>query len=92
MDKSPSSFSLCTIRTGCTAMVDCVHRERWSDTKRSTFTDRRNIRFGITAAIILAYSRAYATFHQANSTKANHTDSLDGAHLLRQCGNYLVHS
>lgn len=87
MDKSPAGLSLCTVRTGRIAMANCVHRKRWFDTKRSATADRWYICIGIITTIILAYTAAYASFHQTNTTKAHHTDSLDGANLLRQCGN-----
>lgn len=87
MDKSPSSFDLCTTCAVCITMANCVHRKRWPDTKRSTVVDRWHICHSIVATIILAHTAAHAAFHQTNSTKANHTDSLDGPDLFVQCGN-----
>lgn len=67
-------------------MAHCLHHKRWFHTKRSAFADRRNIRSGFIATFMLAHTTAHVAFHQTNSTKANHTNSLDGTHLLRQCG------
>lgn len=69
-------------------MVDCLHSERWIHKKRSTAPGRWAVRVGIGAIVYMAYITTYAPFYQANSPKANHTDSLDGAHLLWQCGQF----
>lgn len=87
MDKSHNGLSLCAVCNSSIAMAHHLYRRRWFDPKRSAPADRWHICFGIITTLVLAYTAAYATFHQTHSTKANHTDSLDGAHLLVQCGN-----
>lgn len=69
-------------------MVDCIHRKRWFHAKRSTDFGWRSVCIDIRATVSVAYPATYASFHQTHSPEANHSNSLDGTHLLRECGKY----
>lgn len=81
-DPYPIVYFICADRS---TVVDCLHSERWIHAKRSTPVGRRTICADIGATLYLAHIATYASFYETDSPKANHTNFMDGAHLLGQC-------
>lgn len=91
MDSSDSHSIVHTVCDYIPTDADLQHSQRWFHEKRSARADWRPICGLLLSNMHLAHNATRFTFYQTEIAKANHTDSVDGAHLCNQCGTKCAH-